>query len=54
MELVFNIPNALLNELETVGLATRSTTSFRGAVGTETRVAPQAAEYILPHMQRMP
>lgn len=54
MEFVFNIPNALLNELERVGLATRSTTNFRGTVGSEIRFSPKAVEYILPHMERMP
>jgi hypothetical protein len=49
---VFNVPNALLDELKRVGLAVESKTNFRGVVGTEIRILPQATEYILRFLEK--
>jgi RHS repeat-associated protein len=46
-----NIPNALISELEAVGLVTRSTTLMNGIHATELRFHPLASEYILPFFQ---
>ena len=48
---VFDVPNALITELERTGLAIRTTTSFGTEVGTEVRFLPQAAEYVLQFMK---
>ena len=47
-----NVPNGLLAELERTGLATRSTTHYRGVVGSEIRFTPQASEYIIPFVEQ--
>lgn len=41
------IPNALLEQLEKAGLATRSTTTMGGQTATEIRFHPNAIEFIL-------
>ena len=49
---VFNVPNALLMELQRTGLAVQSTTNYRGVVGHEIRILPQAVQYVLPFVQK--
>lgn len=42
-----NIPNALINSLEQVGLATRSTTLMGSTVSIEIRFSPAITQYIV-------
>jgi len=44
------VPVALIDELESMGLATRSTTEMYGVVGQEIRFSGDAVDYIIPFL----
>ncbi len=48
------IPNALLRQMEEIGLAQQTTTMMDGVIGVEIRFLPEASEYIVPFFGSAP
>jgi hypothetical protein len=49
-----NIPNTLISQLESIGLARRVSVAMGGATGSEIRFLPAASEWIVRFFEEVP